>query len=258
MKWILGFAVSLITFVTVKSAGAASPRLFEIYSIRFIRDTTGQTIIDRGQLTAEGEFKHYIYSQLAPGTIVPPEAFERNLLPYVTFPAYNVLGVDALANFRIDGSVHVGGADYFVMAVNDHPKLDIGAVVNLSARGHIAPGRDPLIVGFVVADHLRRVLLRAVGPTLSKFGVTAPLADPVITLYPLNVATSLGSNDDWGQEGNVGEIEAASSLVGAFPLPRRSKDAVLLIELPPGAYTAVVSSADAHPGTAITEIYLMP
>src|SRR5690242_14332151 len=125
MKRIPVLLVLLNTILTIGPlAGATSQRLFEIYSLRFIKDSSGQTILDQGLLTAEGEFKHYIYSQLAAGTVVPPEAFDRNLLPYVTFPAYNVLGADALANFKIDGSVHVGAADYFIMSVADQPKLD--------------------------------------------------------------------------------------------------------------------------------------
>lgn len=233
-------------------------RLFEIFSQRFITDTSGQPILDLGRLTAEGEFKHYIYMQLSATTKVPAEAMNKNLLPFSIFPAYDVLGPVALANFRVDGTVNVSGQDYFVMAVVDKPKLDVGNVLNLSSRGVVAPGGEPLVGGFVVDDHSRHVLLRAVGPTLSSFGVGAPLANPVITLFRQGEATGFATNDDWGQQSNAGEIESAATSVGAFPLARTSKDAALLIELPPGVYSAQVTSRDSTGGTALLEIYMLP
>ena len=53
-------------------------------------------------------------------------------------------------------------------------------------------------------------------------------------------------------------IAAVSEQVGAFPLTEGSADAVLLIEVPPGAYTAQVSGADGGEGIAIVEIYGAP
>lgn len=241
------------------SATAASPaRLFEIYAVRFIRDDTNAVILEQGRLTAEGEFKHYLFSQLGAGTNVPAEAFNRNLLPYVVFPAYDVFGPDALANFHFGSTVTVGSAFYFVVSTVDHPKLDIGTVPNLSARGVVSPTGEPLVGGFVVQDHSRRVLLRGVGPTLTDFGVTAPLANPVITVFRQGEHTGFASNDDWGQQANADDVAAAGTGVGAFALPRTSRDAAMLIELPPGAYTAQVTSADASGGSALLEIYLLP
>jgi hypothetical protein len=100
------------------------------------------------------------------------------------------------------------------------------------------------------------VLVRGIGPTLAGLGVTAPLANPVIRIF--RDSSNLASNDDWGQQTNVADIEAAAAAVGLFPLNRTSKDAVLLIELPPGVYTAHVGSSDATGGTALLEIYALP
>lgn len=232
------------------------PRFFEIFSVRFIRDNSGETILELGRFTAEGEYKHYSYSQLGRGTVVPAEAMNKSLLPYSVFPAYDAFGPTALENFRLDQSVTVEGQIYFVLSVADHPKLDVGSVLNLSARGNVAAGGDPLIGGFVVGDHPRRVLLRGVGPTLSGLGVSSPLANPVITLF--RGQSALLSNDDWGTQSNANEIAAAAATVGAFALPRDSKDAVLLVELPPGVYTAHVTSRDGSSGTALLEIYMLP
>jgi hypothetical protein len=236
----------------------SSTRLFEIFSLRFIRDDSGQTITELGRFTADGEYKHYIYSQLAAGVSVPAEAMNKNLLPYSIFPAYDVFGTDALANFKLDHSVIVDGQIYFVVSLADQPKLDVGSVLNLSARGNVGTGGDPLTGGFVVGDHPRWVLLRAVGPTLSNFGVNSPLPNPVITLFGSGQAGTLASNDDWSTQSNARDIESAAAKTGAFALPRDSKDAALLVELPPGAYTAQVTSRDASGGNALLEIYIVP
>jgi hypothetical protein len=182
----------------------------------------------------------------------------QNLLPFSFLIAYNVLGPQALANFRLDRAVNVSGQDYFIMAVVDKPKLDIGAVLNLSARGAVSPSGDPLVGGFVVDEHPRRVLLRGVGPTLAILGVGAPLSNPVITLFRQGEQAGFVSNDDWGQQASASEIESAAASVGAFALPRTSKDAVLLVELPPGAYTVQLTSRDGTGGSALLEVYMLP
>jgi hypothetical protein len=101
-------------------------------------------------------------------------------------------------------------------------------------------------------------LLRGIGPTLSGYGVATPLANPVITVFRHGEQTGFVANDNWDQQPNVDEIEAAAVTAGAFPLPRGSKDAALLIELPPGAYTAHLGTADATGGTTLLEIYVLP
>jgi hypothetical protein len=255
----IALLVSLLLGLAARPALAAPPApLFEIFSQRFIRDPSGQLILDLGRLNARGEFTSYSAVQLSSDTPVPAEAMNQNLLPVFVLITYNVLGPHALANFRLAQAVKVSGQDYFVLAVADRPKLDIGAVLNLSARGAVAPGGDPLIGGFVVEDHPRRVLLRGVGPTLAPLGVGAPLPNPVIALFRAGQQAAFSSNDDWAQQANASEIESASASVGAFALPRTSKDAVLLVELPPGAYTVHVTSRDETGGTALLEVYMLP
>lgn len=247
----------LVLAAATASSFAAQPfRLFEIAVIRFITDTSGQTILDRGALSATGEFRHDTYTQLAQGVVIPAEAMNRNLLPYSFFPAYLTLGHDALANFNLSSSITIDGGAYFVAVPAENPKLDVGQFVNISTRGNLAPGSEPLIGGFVIEDHPCRVLIRGVGPTLSTLNVATPLADPAIKLF--RQSSGIATNNDWAQQSNVAEIEGAAAAVGAFPLPRNSKDAALLVELQPGVYTAHLSSADGAGGTALLEIYKLP
>ena len=137
--------------------------------------------------------------------------------------------------------------------------------VNISTRGHVGTGDRVLIAGLVVqGQSSRNVLVRAVGPTLTRFGVSGTLVDPVITVVGAD-GTVLGSNDNWAAPSVVNgrpvaaeEIAAASGASGAFPLAADSRDAALLINLLPGSHTIQVSGANAGTGVALVEAYDVP
>lgn len=129
-------------------------------------------------------------------------------------------------------------------------------LVNIAARAQVGAGADVLIPGIVVQGGApRTLLLRAVGPGLSAFGVSGALGNPRLRLFRGDQIVA--ENDDWGLTPGAGatEIAAAAAAAGAFPLPTGSRDAALLVTLPPGAYTAQVSAADAGTGVAIVEVY---
>ncbi len=127
-------------------------------------------------------------------------------------------------------------------------------MVNLSTRGETGPGDNALIAGFVIAGtQPRRVLVRAVGPSLTAFDVRGALADPVLTIY--QGGTELATNDDWEISRSSAAIAATTQRVGAFALGAGSRDAALLLTLPPGAYTTVITGADGGTGIALIEIY---
>jgi cyclophilin family peptidyl-prolyl cis-trans isomerase len=129
-------------------------------------------------------------------------------------------------------------------------------LVNLSTLTQIDAGTE-LAVGFVIGGQTARtVLVRGIGPSLVRFEVPGLMTDPKLELFNNDTGARLGSNDDWS--GNL-EIATVSSNVGAFPLiGGNSKDAVMLVTLAPGAYSARVSGVNATGGTAIVEVYEVP
>jgi hypothetical protein len=132
-------------------------------------------------------------------------------------------------------------------------------LINISARTEVGTGGGVLIAGFVIAGtSSKQVLIRAVGPTLGGFGVARTLADPRLDLFRGSGTTAISSNDNWGQATNASQIAAAAATVGAFALPLESRDAVLLVTLPPGTYTAQVSGVNATTGVALVEVYELP
>lgn len=130
-------------------------------------------------------------------------------------------------------------------------------LVNLSTRAQIDVGGD-LRVGFVLRGlSARTVLIRAVGPSLGALGVTGTMVDPKIELFDNdNGGKKLGENDNWGGDD---QVVAVATSVGAFALAAAdSKDSVLLVTLPPGAYSALLSGVGGIGGTAIVEVYEVP
>jgi sugar lactone lactonase YvrE len=127
-------------------------------------------------------------------------------------------------------------------------------LTNVSARTQVGTGGDILIAGFVIGGQTSKtVLIRAVGPTLGAFGVPGVLANPKLELF--TGSTKINENDNWG---GAPALSEAFLSVAAFPLPAASADAVLLVTLAPGSYTAQVSGVDGTTGVALVEVYEIP
>ena len=97
--------------------------------------------------------------------------------------------------------------------------------------------------------------MRAAGPALVPFGVATALADPKLEVFRSGSNTPIASVDDWTDTINSPALVAASQLTGAFQFPNDSRDAAILLHLPPGAYTAHVSGTGGLTGVALVEVY---
>lgn len=126
-------------------------------------------------------------------------------------------------------------------------------LINLSARAQVDASAGLLIAGFTIdGEAPKTVLIRAMGPALGQFGLTGFLANPRLDVFD-GTSQRLQWNDDWG---GLTTLSDAFTAVGAFPpVNAASKDAALLITLPPGSYTAQVSGVNGSTGVALVEIY---
>ena len=132
--------------------------------------------------------------------------------------------------------------------------------VNFSCRATVGTGANVAVAGFVLngaAGTSQHLLIRAVGPALGQFGVPGVLAQPVLTLANASGGT-VATNTGWSSAANAAQIAAAAAATGAFSLPAGSADSALLVNLPPGVYTALVSGANAGTGIALIEVYQVP
>jgi hypothetical protein len=131
---------------------------------------------------------------------------------------------------------------------------NLAVLANVSTRTLLVPG-GVLNAGFVIGGTVpRRVLIRAVGPTLGKFGLPAVLERPMLRVTSTDNAV-LSTTGAWSGDAKLSALFAA---VGAFELPKGSQDAAVVLTLAPGTYTAVVTGADAHKGgEVLIEVYVV-
>jgi hypothetical protein len=121
-------------------------------------------------------------------------------------------------------------------------------LVNISTRGRVEISDSVMIAGFVIqGSSPQTVLITARGPSLLASGVPNVLADPKLDLY--SGQSILASNDNWGSALNASAIQSAT---GA---PTNPVESAILATLQPGAYTAIVSGADAGVGIGIVEVF---
>lgn len=132
-------------------------------------------------------------------------------------------------------------------------------LTSLSTRGLSLTGDDVLIPGFgIQGSGTKRLLIRAVGPTLANFPflINGVLPDPTMILRSYN-GTSwdlVAANDNWQDNANAAEIEQTASDLFAFAL-QEDLDSALLVDLPTGQYTVVASGVGGTTGIAIVELY---
>ncbi len=126
-------------------------------------------------------------------------------------------------------------------------------LVNLSTRAFVPPGAA-LTPGFYVRGATAKpLLIRAVGPTLSLFGIGTALAEAKLEVIAQETTTIVAANNDWGGGPALRETFAR---VGAFPLAADSKDAAVQASLIPGGYTTRVTTGDSTTsGITLAEIY---
>ncbi len=139
------------------------------------------------------------------------------------------------------------------------------AIVNISTLARVNGGTDALVSGFVISGTSNRnVLVRAVGPTLSAFGVNDALARPVLSVFQGD--RLIGNNAGWGSaSGAVSARASAETLLDAFDragafrlLDEASPDSALVLSLAPAAYTVQVKSGDGTAGAVLLEVYDLP
>ena len=171
----------------------------------------------------------------------------------------------AAGNYTLQITDPSGGAGTVIAELYDAtPGASFSAttprLINVSVLKQV-PGGTTLTAGFVVggapATSLK-VLVRAVGPTLglAPFNIGGVMSDPKLELFNNATGAKINENNDWG---GGASLTSAFGSVGAFALAgATTKDAVLLVTLTPGQYSARVGSADGGGGIVIVEVYEVP
>ena len=147
------------------------------------------------------------------------------------------------------------GTGVGIVEVYDLDAAASSLLVNISTRGFVQTGDSVMIGGFILITQPTRVIIRAIGPSLTQAGVPDALANPQLELHD---ATSLiGQNDDW-QTTQIGGIITSSQVTeiqNSLLAPTNSAESAIIATLQPGAYTAIVRGVDNTTGNGLVEVY---
>ena len=149
-----------------------------------------------------------------------------------------------------------------LLGISQPASAAAGNFVNLSNRGLVGTGDDVRIVGFIIEDGARQVLVQALGPELANRGITNALADPVLTVIqthegepprtPLVPPVELMVNDNWEDS----QVQLISDLWGGSPpLTAGSLSSAVVLTLEPGGYTARVEGKNGTVGVVLVEVF---
>ena len=120
---------------------------------------------------------------------------------------------------------------------------------NISTRGRVGVDDEALIAGFIIdGGAAKKVIIRALGPSLGAGGTGGVLANPLVELRD-SAGDEIATNDDWSSGPQQAEI-VATGIPPSNPL-----ESALIATLAPGTYTAVVRGADGGSGLGMVEIF---
>ena len=121
--------------------------------------------------------------------------------------------------------------------------------INVATRGRVLTGDAVMIAGFVIQGNKpRRVIIRAIGPSLAAAGVSGVLANPWFQLFNSS-GVMITQNDDWKTGPSMAELQTLGRA------PGDDREAALIVTLAPGAYTAIVRGTNNTTGVALVEVY---
>ena len=142
-----------------------------------------------------------------------------------------------------------------------HNALTSGAtastLLNVSTRMEVGLKDHVAISGFIInGKGTKKVLLRALGPSLSQAGLSGLLADPFLELHD-QTGETIATNDDWEttQIGGVITATQQDEIRATTIPPNDPAEAAIIVDLAPGAYTAVVRGSGDGTGLGLAEIY---
>jgi hypothetical protein len=169
-----------------------------------------------------------------------------------------LIGESTLTNEFSSFTVSGGGVGLFVSFARPITPIP-GLVGNVSTRLPVGTGDDALIEGFIVQGpqgSAKKILVRAIGPSLLPFGINDALANPTLEIHDSSGAT-VATNNDWKTTETGGLItgDQSGEIAGSGLAPGNDLESAIIANLAPGSYTAVVRGAGNGVGTGVVDAY---
>ena len=198
-----------------------------------LHDSTGAVI------ASNDDWRNGTYFQSVPADLRPPSDLESAIITFLAPGSYTAI-VRGVSN-----TTGVALVEVYDLDTAAGPMLS-----NISSRGLVQTSNDVMIGGLSVqGSSTEKVLVRALGPTLTSFGVSGALANPTLELRDVN-GNLVDSNDNWKSTN-----QAAITATGLQP-PNDFESAILRI-LNAGNYTAIVRGVNSTSGVALVEVYVL-
>src|SRR6185436_11870604 len=214
-------------------AGAGISNPLQNPTLRLVRAADGATIAENDNWEQAANAGALLQSGFAPSSSAEP-AVLMSLLPG---------GYTAVVS-GVAGGTGVAIVEVFEVDTAWVP------LVAISTRGQVLTGNDVMIGGFIIQGNAAQtVVIRARGPSLIPAGINNALPDPLLQLVRSSDQAVIGVNDNWGEASNAAELQASGFA------PSNALESALLVTLPPGAYTAIVSGVANSTGVGIVEVY---
>jgi hypothetical protein len=128
---------------------------------------------------------------------------------------------------------------------------------NISTRLAVGTSDNVLIGGIIIQGNApKKVIIRAIGPELTQYGVPDVLQDPFLELHDGSGAL-IGQNDNWGTTipGGVITSDQVAEIQATGLAPGDSHESAIISTLQPGNYTAIVRGVSSTTGNALVEVY---
>ena len=137
-------------------------------------------------------------------------------------------------------------------------------LTNISTRAFVQTGDNVVIGGFIVERAPpnfspappKRVIIRAIGPELTQYGIPNALANPTLELHD-GTGALIASNNNWATT-IIGGIITASQvheIQASGYAPGDPFESAIIADLPAGRYTAIVRGVNDMTGVALVEVY---
>ena len=215
---------------------ALGPSLAQFGLTNVLPDTTLELHDSTGAIIATNDdWQNGANSQSIPSALRPTNQLESAIFATLGRGAYTAV----LRGYN--NSTGIGLVEVYDTSIGS---TQLG---NISTRGFVQTGDNVMIAGLVVQSQNKQVVVRALGPTLTRFGINNALSDPTLSLYDRN-GVLLISNDDWR--------DTQESIISSTGLaPSDDLESAIAGTLAPGSYTAIVRGFENATGNALVEVY---